>query len=79
MCIFCMKMGHLGYMCLDLHHSCNAVSCCIPGNQPNIGDFCPTSQVHRLTAWGLCDEEPGERDMGESFYEGADWDSFHAD
>jgi hypothetical protein len=37
------------------------------------------SHVRCLTAWGQCVEEPGEQDMGESFFEGADWDSFHAD
>jgi hypothetical protein len=79
MCIFCTKTGHLSYACPDPHRSCNAVSCCVPGDQPNIGDFCPTSCVRRLTTWGQCIEEPGEQDMGESFFEGADWDSFHAD
>jgi hypothetical protein len=37
------------------------------------------SQVRRLTTWGQCIEEPGEQDMGESFFKGTDWDSFHMD
>jgi hypothetical protein len=76
-CIFCMKTGHLGYVCPNLHYSYNGVSCCVPSNQPDIGDFCPTSQVHCLTAWGQCVKELGECNMGESFYEGIDWDFFH--
>jgi hypothetical protein len=79
MCIFCTKMGHLSYACPDPHRSCNVVSCCVPSDQPNIRDFCPTLRVRRLTAWGQCVEEPGEQDMGESFFEGVDWDSFHVD
>jgi hypothetical protein len=78
-CIFCLKTGHLGYACPDPHCSCNTVSYCVLGDQPNIGDFCPMSHIHCLTAWGQSSEELGDWDMGESFFKGADWDSFHVD
>jgi hypothetical protein len=79
MCMFCTKVGQLGYTCPMPHWGCNGANCFVPRDQPNIGDMCPTSHIRQMSAWTPYQGEPGEQDMGLTFFEEADWDSFHAD
>jgi hypothetical protein len=78
-CMFCTKVGHLGYACPTPHHGCNGANCFVPGDQPNIRDMCPMSCIRHMSAWTPYQGEPGEQDMGLLFFEEADWDSFRTD